>query len=980
MNQTQKDFFLSNDIKWFPILLHNKTPQSLHIDCYKRIKISDGTISYTPNFIEFKTIDNKTLKKRQELFADALENNVIDTYRIAQIDIDTPNVNQEWLCSILQNAPYYKSLTKAYGYHIFVNLSDFKPTKTVYHFKAVFQADDDFQECRLTPDEDEGKVELLTGKWGYIKSDTVIHNADKSPPSIIDIQKCLIDRDTSRKNIDTSRKNIADPPPAYDDIEPTMVANVGGDNPLPYLRLEINDHMLNIDQKYIDSYHTHIKIVNAILRTGYDEIAHNCMYRSSNTQNKDLKAEYNKFKTAKLYDITPKTLFYYSKISNKEAFFKINQKYQYHQLKEQGRKALFELCNITQNIETPYLPKDLITKHMNTDKTQIIHIQSPMGTGKTTMMKHYLDQYPDKTVLYLSPRRTFSNDVFADLQYSGFSHYKHIQKYQDNNDGETPKRIICQMESLHKVKNQTYEIVIIDEIESDLTQLVSTETNKKFFENHRLFERFIQDANKVISMDAFLSRHSCDTINNIKPNTETITIRNTHQTKKEWKAIEIDKFKDLRIQAVADLEEGKKVVFVCGIKKHAYDLLQQIDTVKYKTKIYTGTTSDKEKRFNNINEEWAKLDCLIYTGVITCGVSFNPPTAHFDTVYCYISPNGSTARDMHQAIQRVRKFKIQRLYFCVDKSSSIFKKEFLSTDIMELRNNVNQLIAIKRVEHGETAPLEEWAINNYVFNHYTKHINYLYQLALFCEYLRVQGYEILYCDYSNGIKWDAYAQFRVGSVDTYEKSNLTAEMYEEINKRCYNMTEDEKHKVKCYRFEKQMKWVGNDTETLSHIYKHFRNQEGFNRFNLMFKPEQYDKDNDSGYESGFKELTDLTTSVERIQYKKIKELCGLLGCNDVYKLDYDTFTLTNKQEVLLNWIGESEPLFNFRKTRGDEPIRYINSIIKYVSEGWCGLILDSNRTQKNVGKEVVRYRKYCNYMNKKKEKELYSIFKSVSNL
>jgi hypothetical protein len=479
-----------------------------------------------------------------------------------------------------------------------------------------------------------------------------------------------------------------------------------------YLHGEITEHMENIAQIDIDNYHTHIKIVNAILRTGYEDIAYKCMLRSSNTKHKDLDAEYNNFKNSKLYDITPKTLFYYSFKSNRTKAMKINQKYQYHQLKEQGRKALFQLSNITETINTRYLPNDLVSKHLNTKTPQIIHIQSPMGTGKTTMMKDYLDKHPNKTVLYLSPRRTFSNDVFSDLQYSGFYHYKDLKKYKKNNNDTSPPRIICQVESLHKIRDQTYNIVIIDEIESDLTQLVSTETNKKFFQNHKLFERFIKDASKVICMDAFLSRHSQDTINTIKPNTATITIRNDYKTKTEWTAIEIDKFKDLRTQAVADLEQGKRIVVVCGIKKHAHDLLQHIDTTKYNTKLYTGSTSDKEKQFTNINNEWAKLDCLIYTGVITCGVSFDPPKAHFDSVYCYLSPNGSTARDIHQAIQRVRKFNEPKLYFCVDKSNSIFKKEFLSTDMLELRNNVNHLVATKQKEHGETHSLNEWAINN----------------------------------------------------------------------------------------------------------------------------------------------------------------------------------------------------------------------------------------------------------------------------
>lgn len=948
MEKTQIDFFNNNkDLKWFPILLVKKTPIEIRHDCYFRYK-KDGTPTYIPNFTEFTSINEKQLLQRQEYFGGQLPYNAIDTYKIAQIDIDTPNINQDWLNALLNSTPYYKSLTKEYGYHIFVKLNDFNADKITYHFKTVFDEDDAFEKCSISPDK--GKVELLTGKWGYIHSNTKIHNAEKPIIELSNISQFLVDYSTFSKVRKTEK------------VPKTVPKDVGI---YPHhIRQEIHEHMINISQEYIDDYNHHIKIVNAILRTGYEDIAYDCMMRSSNSSNKNLDNEFDKFKNSNLYDITDKTLFYYSKLSNEKQFLKIIRKYQYHQLREQGRRFFFNLNGITETINERYLPKNLITKYLKKDERTIIHIQSPMGTGKTTMVKHYLNKNRNAKVLYISPRRTFSNDVFSDLQSCGFQHYQFIDTYKKFNNNEIPPRIICQVESLHKIKNQSYEIVIIDEIESDLTQLIST-TNKVFFNTHVLFDRFIKDAKKVICMDAFLSKNSQDTINNIKPHTNTITIKNEYKTKNNWTAVEIDKYKELRTQAICDLELGKRIVFVSSVKKVARDFMSYIPK-KYTSKLYTGDSSDKDKRFDDVETEWTKLDVLVYTGVITCGVSFDPPNPHFDAIYCYLSPSGSSARDIHQSLQRVRQFKEKNLYFCVDKSNYVFNKDFISNDINEITHNTHELIKIKEC-HGINK-LPEWAINNYVFNEYTKNINYIFQLPLFCEYLRVQGYKIIYCDYADGIRWDAHVNFLGG--DRYSPSKMTWQDYEHLQTRCYDLTTDEKHKIKCYEFERRFDWFEKKI-FLTILYKHFNTEKGINVFNVMFKPDVYYEDMENISDN---EKTVLNTSVEQRQYEKINELVNILKCRKIYELNYDTFLLNKNQDKLLKWISEVEPYFNFRKTQGDEPVKYINSVIKYISETWCGLRVGGKKSSKMINGDKKNYYTYTNTTNGKDLYLLYKLF------
>lgn len=998
---SQHDFFKNNNIKWFPILLVNKHPVEIKHDCYKRLSVKDGTITYAPNFTEFKTIDYTTLQQRQDLFG-GIPFNAIDTYEIAQIDIDTPNICQEWLKTILSNTPYYKSVSKPYGYHIFVRLSDFQPTKTTYQFKSVFplingdELAEDFDNAenyyRVMPDEDAGKLELLTGKWGYINKDTEIINADKKIIDILNIADCLV----STNNKIQKTRPIDDPPAYTEHVETPLLEQKDASKP-SFVENEIRLHMLNISQNYIDCYDDHIKIINAILRTGYETIAMECMNRSTNDKNKDLTKEYEKFKNSKLYDIKPATLFYYSQISNREQFFKIHQQYQYHQLRENGRKYLFDLVSNAKTIHCQYIDPNLILNVLDDEMKdyfttlldatkgrtiipKILHLQSPMGTGKTTMMKTFFKTYPLCSVLYCSPRRTFSNDVHADLQYSGFHHYKNLKQYQKNNDGDIPTRIICQIESLHKLKGQTYDIVIVDEIESDLSQLLSVDTNKKIFDNTLIFERFINDAKLVVCLDAFLSSHSQKIIEEIKPQTTTITIQNTYKTKQDWIAVENDKLKTLYDKALADIELGNKIVFVSGIKKVAIDFKNKVLEQFPNTKIllYTADTDDKDKQFNDINNEWIKYDVLVYSTVITCGVSFDPEIPHFDMLYAYISPNGASTRDLHQSLQRVRKFKTNKLEFCVDKNIYIIDKPYISTDYEETRTNVMNNIELKRKTNTITQSLPTWAIHNSVHNHYLENLNTVLPLGMFCEYLRFQGYTIRYCDYSNGLKMDAYAMF-IQSTDAYEESKMTKEEYKNLQNNSFDLTETQKFKIRHYEFEQSLDFLELTNEDKTTLYKNLRTKT--EHLKMMFKPEKVIDDDTLRkiqIDAGKLEVVDLTSSIVKIQYKKIQELCVILRCPTVYELEYTSDTLLKNHDRLLKWIAESEHLFNCRKTRGDEPLRYVNSIIKNITRDFCGLEVEGKRTSVKKNGEKNNIWKYTNMKTKNgKNKELYQLFKTL---
>ena len=74
--------------------------------------------------------------------------------------------------------------------------------------------------------------------------------------------------------------------------------------------------------------------------------------------------------------------------------------------------------------------------------------RSPLGTGKTTAMKDFLDRYKFKKALFMSPRTMFANNIYGEFQKYGFEHYK-----EKEGDLSKVNRLICSLESLRRISN-----------------------------------------------------------------------------------------------------------------------------------------------------------------------------------------------------------------------------------------------------------------------------------------------------------------------------------------------------------------------------------------------------------------------------------------------------------------------------------------------------------------------------------------------
>ena len=111
-----------------------------------------------------------------------------------------------------------------------------------------------------------------------------------------------------------------------------------------------------------------------------------------------------------------------------------------------------------------------------------------MGTGKTWLLKAMIkEHYMDKRILYLSHRVTFTNNIMGSFDELGFKSYLDRDYNAD--------KLIIQIDSLpNLLKNgecETYDLIIMDEVESLLSHLSSTTLATKRIGICKMLESFI---------------------------------------------------------------------------------------------------------------------------------------------------------------------------------------------------------------------------------------------------------------------------------------------------------------------------------------------------------------------------------------------------------------------------------------------------------------------------------------------------------
>lgn len=297
-----------------------------------------------------------------------------------------------------------------------------------------------------------------------------------------------------------------------------------------------------------------------------------------------------------------------------------------------------------------------INKLFNSDNKSL-SIKSPYDTGKTTLLSLLIKKYEPKKILWLSYRKTLTNDILG-----SFSKEFNFKDYQDKDyDAE---RLIIQLESLIKLKPYlmfaddeieipSYDLIIIDEIESILNHFNPTTFKGGERDVFNWMVEIIKVSKKMIVLDGDISNRTYNFLNNFGT---SINIVNDIKINK--KNFVITTNKEIYLKEIKrDIEQNNKIVIASMSSKQCNNIFDEIRSIceNKKVLIYTGQSSDNTKDdLKEVNKNWSDCDVLIYSPTIESGVNFD--MKHFKKLYGIICLGSTTQRAFCQMLSRVRKF------------------------------------------------------------------------------------------------------------------------------------------------------------------------------------------------------------------------------------------------------------------------------------------------------------------------------------
>lgn len=398
-------------------------------------------------------------------------------------------------------------------------------------------------------------------------------------------------------------------------------------------------------------------------------------------------------------------------------------------------------------------------------KNKAIAISAYMGMGKTQGIVQYMKKLDNNArIICFSPRRSFAVSIGErfnrDIPEKDWTVYLSCKGAIVN-----PQNLIISIESLTRLEGDlSFDLVVLDEVESILTQLTSVTTNRdRIIQNINIFLEILKLSNKIILADAFLSNKTISFFRNVEIPVKTIQYTRPPEQRDAFEYEDMDKWmKGL----CTELNKGKKVfcytssktkqveVIVPSIKKHCPDV---------RIKEYNG--GSKLNTNTNVNDEWTQYDLVITTSATTVGVNFDE-VDYFDSCFIYSSASSQNRiRDVFQAHMRVRHLADKELHFFVDpRPIGMSKCTQRSRILIENQKKYDEINYYCENLLRVNFDYSHRAIRELVTDNELEHnLSCMCHLEVFNRYLDVCGYEV-----HNRLKIDDYEIIKVDSEIPYE--------------------------------------------------------------------------------------------------------------------------------------------------------------------------------------------------------------------
>ena len=501
--------------------------------------------------------------------------------------------------------------------------------------------------------------------------------------------------------------------------------------------------------------------------------------------------------------------------------------------KREGKKAALQVSAVSEKHETRVKADRWIDPGDLDLARKCAVIRGGLGIGKSTACLNHLRARGYPRAVVLTPRRSFASGVATKLREVGGYDFKF---YLDCDDyAISDPHVVVQAESLHRLSEWKAAgcVVIIDEVESFLTQLTSG-LDKHQVESVTTLLRILDSARKVVCLDAFVSDRTLDWLTDLK-----IPFDYFHYTRKlgartfeemSYVFEGAGRISGTFLPSLADsLNEGKKVYFVCSSLSQWRNAIKKYITWKCPGKIILEYHSRKKStKLKDVMEEWKGADLVMTTTTITVGLDYNYSADSefaFDRMYVFLSAaSQNLVRDVAQGMYRPRALKENHLVFAMDEN--LFDKG---------RSLPYSRAEVKRdVEAGGRVAVEVLKADPFVFNSIEKTppffkklvVANLFERTVSQRYIREQFMFFLeQCNYGpvQCGDDDAAREAVVGSCKEFKELDLIRSIgqaefnrLERLKKSGGDLSDDEFWEVKYYRFRL---YFGNVDENADSTYK-----------------------------------------------------------------------------------------------------------------------------------------------------------------
>jgi hypothetical protein len=350
-----------------------------------------------------------------------------------------------------------------------------------------------------------------------------------------------------------------------------------------------------------------------------------------------------------------------------------------------------------------YLP-DISLKIGTPDAPAVTLLRSPLGSGKTTQLKSFVDYCKrlGMRIVYVLPRRILARFISSDLG---------LTDYQDD-VVDIPKEhdhlaIVINSMPLLGV-NDKREIVIFDECEQNLRQIESSLIKDKK-ELITSLDNTFNNASAIILTDAHLSRVSENFINaamkRLNKNPRYYRYDNDFKRFEGRKMRMYDTYERLLDKCIQAAKDGQKIYIPTNGFKSSYQIKKALLAVNPELRIKVvnsdnSHTQDEIDFVSKINQQVFNYDVVIVSPSLTSGVSIDDKLGkHFDMTcgFFFSSDQTSGPLDAAQQLARVRYADNVHVWY----EKKLYNKPIKRAELINQIDQLQQYLHLECCEDGQ---------------------------------------------------------------------------------------------------------------------------------------------------------------------------------------------------------------------------------------------------------------------------------------